>query len=145
MLSLQHLIEEVVSISRLSQTSTEISDLPPFVLHSIYKAAVIVSHGVGGTVNMDCEQVLKSLKDTLHHASRRWGIGRMKICKSQHSWKILTSSGYYLQKLTDLNKPQGGVVEYVTVRQITITSANISVLSNTYIQVEYKSIPIQNY
>jgi hypothetical protein len=36
-------------------------------------------------------------------------------------------------------------VEYVPVRQITITSANISVLSDTYIQVEYKSIPIQNY
>jgi hypothetical protein len=54
-LSLQHLIEEVVSISRLFQASTEISDLPPFVLHSIYKAAVIVSYGVGGTANMDSE------------------------------------------------------------------------------------------
>ncbi|KAN0119569.1 hypothetical protein V8E51_001777 [Hyaloscypha variabilis] len=93
-LCLQHLIEEVVSISRQFQVdaaSTKISDIPPFVLHSMYKAAVIVSHGVGGTANMDCEQVLNSLKDMLHCASRRWQIGR-----------------YYLQKLADLNKPQVG-------------------------------------
>jgi hypothetical protein len=89
-LCLQHLIEEVVSINRLFQThtaSTKISDLSPFVLHSMYKAAVIVSHGVRGTANMDSEQVLNSLKDMLHRASRRWQIGRMKICNSQRHGK----------------------------------------------------------
>jgi hypothetical protein len=69
-------------MSRLFQpdaSSAKISDLSLFVLHSIYKAAVIVSHGVRGTANMDCEQVLNSLKDMLHRANSRWQIGRMEF------------------------------------------------------------------
>jgi hypothetical protein len=98
---LQHLIEEVVGISRLydaDSASTKISDIPPFALHSVYKAAVILSHGVGGTIEVNYEQVLNSLKNMLHHASRRWQIGRMKICKSQRSSEILTSSRVLLAK-----------------------------------------------
>jgi hypothetical protein len=58
--------------------STGIQALSPFVLHSVYMAAVILTSGLGNTDELNREQAISSLKAVLHCVSRRWQIGSMR-------------------------------------------------------------------
>ncbi|KAL6797920.1 hypothetical protein J3E68DRAFT_277218 [Trichoderma sp. SZMC 28012] len=73
------LIDEVVSAAKQfegSLASTNLSDLCPFSLHPVLKAAVILASSSSNSDEFHRRQSIESLKSVLHHSSKRWYIAK---------------------------------------------------------------------
>ncbi|KAH8805052.1 hypothetical protein F5884DRAFT_902138 [Xylogone sp. PMI_703] len=76
---LKILIKEVVDMAKRFEANLAITDihiLSPFVLHSIFKAAIILMSGLGEINKFDREEGISFLKAMLHSASKRWLIAK---------------------------------------------------------------------
>jgi len=62
--------------------SIDIDALSPFVLHSVFKTAAILSSGLGSTDKLSRERAISTLKAMLHSSSMRWQIGSMGKTKT---------------------------------------------------------------